>query len=602
MTNDPAAEPALRLSPSRRELGIATVHEAKEGEDVFIPLSETVVKLNQLIEQAKKDKILFIRAPVASGKTTLARYLVTKHGDKFVQVVPGTTDNMWYRHVIKASGDTSLQLDQVGDALTTIKNQGKTIVIDEAHVLFSHPNVAALFFKLMPTDDTPRFLLFSASGSSVDSQGRTVATPREIKRKYMWYPPKPDAERIVADLADANPPVYLDSDSVRFFARLCGGHRGILMTAMEWVQKCQNNNPDKLEVTRWNIRDSVSAVRRTFEESLVGGRMPWSTGLRAALVESRAVRVNGEFSDLDNIPTEFGLVLFGGPKRSNELNGKVRELTINGFLFPERQGTDEEFVAYDWMRTDVLFGLPNPMMAEYYGDNLPLEVKTYKRSLVEGLEKPESAADLIARALPYMTFSAVVGVPISRGDKKLSDPLSSTGLPYEDDYNRTMAEILRNHLDYIVSTPLDQKLGKTDIVVSYEDDTTCAIESIMAYQRPRAHEEHAGRFFIHEKVNYADAKQKALVIIGDHAASVKDRVQHVSEELKHRKGILEIIGLCVSVNHDSYEMYLEGADEPLFFVCDRVAKCLERDNIGRFKPAEVCSLESSNHAPKKQRA
>ena len=117
-----------------------------------------------------------------------------------------------------------------------------------------------------------------------------------------------------------------------------------------------------------------------------------------------------------------------------------------------------------------------------------------------------------------------------------------------------------------------------------------------------AHEEHAGRFFIHEKANYADAKQKALVIIGDKAANVKGRIQHVSEELKNKKGIVEIIGICVSLNHDSYEMYLEGAEEPLFFVCDRVAKCLEKDDMGRFKTAQVCSLESSEHAQKKQKA
>ena len=51
------------------------------------------------------------------------------------------------------------------------------------------------------------------------------------------------------------------------------------------------------------------------------------------------------------------------------------------------------------------------------------------------------------------------------------------------------------------------------------------------------------RFFIHEKTKYAEATHKALVIIGDKAAKVKSRVQHVAETLKSKKGILEIIGL-----------------------------------------------------------
>ena len=161
-----------------------------------------------------------------------------------------------------------------------------------------------------------------------------------------------------------------------------------------------------------------------------------------------------------------------------------RDLTINGFLFPERQNIDKEFVPFEWTDPFALYGTPNPILAEYYGDMLPLGVETYKRQLVRSLKKPVCAADLMARVLPYLTFSAVVGVPISRGNKKLSDPLSAGALPCEDDYNNAMAEILKIHMDYIVSTPRNEQLGKTDIVVSYEDGSTCAIESVMAYQRP----------------------------------------------------------------------------------------------------------------------
>ena len=491
MTDDSHRPPglSLSLSSSGRELIIPTANPAREGKDVFVSLSETVAKLHELIAQAtaENDRIIFIRAPVAAGKTTLANYLTTKHSDEFVKVASADTRDMWYQHVIDASGE-NLQIYQVRKALMSIARQRKTIVIDEAHELFSHPNVVSSFFKYMEdTDLAPRFLLFSASGSAADSQGREVTTPSQIQRKYMWYPPNPDADQLSVDLAEAKQPVHLDVDSVRFFVTLCGGHRGIFMRAMKWVQESQKNEPcnDSQKFTKWSIGDSVSQVRKTFEESrLEGGALGWNVGLRKEFKGNRAVRVNGSFSNVQNIPKEFGLVLYGGPKFRNELNNEERRLTINGFLFPERQDTDEEFVMLDWQDTTVSYGVPNPIMAEYYGDILPFAVKNYKRKLVQDKKIPDSAADLLARVLPYMTLTAVVGNPITRDNGTLSSCLSKKGLPYEDEYNGAIAEILKNNLKYMVATPRDEKLGKTDIVVSYDDHSTCAIESIMAWQPP----------------------------------------------------------------------------------------------------------------------
>jgi hypothetical protein len=102
-----------------------------------------------------------------------------------------------------------------------IARQGKTIVVDEAHLMFPHPNVVLNFLKnLESTKLAPRFLLFSASGSAGDSEGREVGTPKEIERKYRWYPPNPDADQLSVDLAEAKgQPVHLDVDSVRFFCQ-----------------------------------------------------------------------------------------------------------------------------------------------------------------------------------------------------------------------------------------------------------------------------------------------------------------------------------------------------------------------------------------------
>lgn len=105
-----------------------------------------------------------------------------------------------------------------------------------------------------------------------------------------------------------------------------------------------------------------------------------------------------------------------------------------------------------------------------------------------------------------------------------------------------------------------------------------------------------------DKPNYADAQQKALLIIGDNREQVKGRVKYVAEQMKGKKGAPQIVGLRVSLNHDSYEMYLEGAAAPIFFVCDRVAKSLEKDEHGRFETAQVCIFdESAEGAQKKPR-
>ncbi|CAB9498800.1 expressed unknown protein [Seminavis robusta] len=568
------------LSLSGRQLNIQTENPAKEDKDVFFPLDETVTKLKQLLAQATDEgsNIIFIRAPVAAGKTTLANYLRTKHSDEFVIVASATSERQWFKHVIEASGQTNLDVDNVRNALISIAKQGKTIIIDEAHRIFEHPKVVVTFFKDMEIADVaPTFLLFSASGSTQDSQGNHVSTPKEIKRKYMWYPPIPNTsiDKLRTDLAEAKKPVYLDAESVQFFVTLCGGHRGIFMHAMKWVQEKQQNAPQSsvdisenttLNITNWKITQTVSNVRKTLEESnMKTGALGWNVGLRKFLKECRAVRVNGDYSNILNIPKEFGLVLYGGPKLMEELNNQERTLAISGFLFPERRDTDRdnEFVKYDWNDSTVIYAVPNPVMAEYYGDILPHKVKHYKRQLLEEKKKPDCAADLMARVLPYLTFTAVVDNPISREDGSLSNCLSRKGMPYEDDYN---------------------------------DGSTCAIESIMAAQDLKAHLEHAKRFSNPKKMNYNISQQQLLLVIGGVRKQVKERVQYVAKTLG-KKGILEIVGLCVSLNHDSYEMFREGEEDPIYFVCDRVPKTLKKDNDGRFETAQICVFECDDTAP-----
>lgn len=66
---------------------------------------------------------------------------------------------------------------------------------------------------------------------------------------------------------------------------------------------------------------------------------------------------------------------------------------------------------------------------------------------------------------------------------KLMSPLSKEMLPYEDNYNQALATTLRK-LGYTVSTLWDARLGKTDVVVTYEKCRTCAFECIIATRPP----------------------------------------------------------------------------------------------------------------------
>ena len=80
-----------------------------------------------------------------------------------------------------------------------------------------------------------------------------------------------------------------------------------------------------------------------------------------------------------------------------------------------------------------------------------------------------------------MIFSMVIdNVLIDNGKKR--SPFSSSHLPYEDNFNGAMCQVLKD-MGYAPVQPLGNG-GKPDVVASFTDDNgnqkTCAIESIMA--------------------------------------------------------------------------------------------------------------------------
>jgi hypothetical protein len=462
-------------SPSRKRK-LPLTNPAKPEETVFISLDETINKLEGILTDAQVSHgSVFIRGSVACGKTTLARYITKKYPKKYVLVNNGNTEAEWKYNIVEAAGLDANALNAYNggrllrNALLQLKADNMVVIVDEAHQLFSYQILIDDLFK--HSDDKPLFLLFSAAASA-ERDGITVVTPPEIGKKYMWYPPMPNAIELALSLKGAG--IFLSKESVDYFLKMCGGHRQIFMRAMEWVQEQQK---DKEEEWEWDVTTSITNLRHSLSMSIVVEGGGWDKGFRAAIKKSRAVHVNQNFSKLVNIPPIFARVVVEGGKKQSELENQERLLTINGFLMPERKGALEEFVEYDWQNDDVLYGVPNATMAEYYYDRYKKQMNL-QTELNANMVNPTSCADQLARVLPYMTFTTVVKFPTSTPTGDLKNPLSSGGLPYEDQYSDAMADMFKK-LKFNVSRPLNQNVGKVDLFVTQSEGATFAIENIM---------------------------------------------------------------------------------------------------------------------------
>jgi len=272
-------------------------------------LEETVTNLKQPRETLSQPCI-YIRAPVASGKSTLVYYLTTKHSDEFISIGPEIFERDWFDAIITAGGNPSLSVEE---ALLAIAAQRKTIVVDEAQLLFQFPKVVFRFFKSMELSPINlKIIMFSAVGNSArDGMGNPITAPPQINHKYLWYPSPMNVNSLSKDLTKAKPPVLIHGESIDFLSAFCGGHRGILMHALAWVQQRQNNS-DGHKPAEWNLAKTAAEVRNS-----IGKADKWNGGLLGALKCCRAVRV--DFS-LAEIPPEFATVLFGGPKEGTEIN------------------------------------------------------------------------------------------------------------------------------------------------------------------------------------------------------------------------------------------------------------------------------------------
>lgn len=152
------------------------------------------------------------------------RYLAAQFPQKYINVpVTGLqhSDQDWTESTIEAveqSTEKVIARDGLGfrNALKLAKDAGLT--------LFPWPNLCVALFK-SDEEYRPKVLLFLASREGSRSDNVTVATPL------------PNASELKEQLEEAG--ASLNVKSIKFLICFCGGHRGILMQAMQWVKIVQ---------------------------------------------------------------------------------------------------------------------------------------------------------------------------------------------------------------------------------------------------------------------------------------------------------------------------------------------------------------------------
>ncbi|CAJ1387561.1 unnamed protein product [Effrenium voratum] len=563
-------------SPQKRRILPPLGDSADVQKHVFISLTDYDKTIDKLFEG---DDVVFIRGGVAT-KTTLAEHLAREFPEKYVNVPPPPqtdecSEQAWKSSAVEAIEErtkTTVERNSLefGNALKIAKANDLTLIYDEAHTVFAS---ATLCFNLFKSNKQYRtkVLLFSASGDASTAPGPGVSTTAEITQKYMWIPPLSYTQELETQLEEAG--VRLDQKSIQFFMRFCGGHRGIFIAAMHWVQSRQSKQSKQRSGKGWDFRQTVGFVRNSYN----GG--DWdcaSNAILGYLQKSRAVRVNGFYEDVSNVPREFVELLCKG---STTLPHHIRrELTIYGFVLPIYSGTEGEFQQLDWRSEGTEYRAANPLLASYYFHNLKK-----RRSLQVQFErgKPQHCADLLMRALPYLLFSQVVSFEGNTSE------LAKDGLPGEEQYNQAICTVLKDMGFQPVSTKRSRKgEGNPDIALEIGGERF-VLEGVKLNGNITEHL---------SKTNYKNAKHKALYIIGNDSERMLDKVKKTTAD------DVQVIGLVPNIAHTGYTVHVKSkgikSTNKFTVDCDLVARRLVLKDDGKPELHSVQSLKSINLPPK----
>ena len=510
---------------------------AIDATDVFIPLDKTIQKLDEML---KEERVVFIRAGVASGKSTLAEHLARTQSSKYLKVnSPEGEDVLLFKKwknelrktLLKESSTADVANGSLEDIFQRLYDNDQVLVFDECHLLFSCPAFCQLFMKQPGyLEDRLKVLMLSAASEPAIEPGKLYycTTPGEITAKYMWTPPIPNARQLVHQLAAAD--VRLKEDAIDFFMRLCGGHRSIFMRSMQWVHDRQMKEKKS---ARWDIRRALGEVRHSWRNgNWTATDTVKRSNLLGMLLESRAICVNGKYKDANNIPDEFAEILCQGAGASGNLKLAVlRDLTIHGFILPSAT-KDHEFRAYDWDSAGARYGVSNPLLAAYYRN-----VLEKKRGLNVDVDmEVTSCIDLLLRALPYLNFLEVVTATV-RNEMKTSD-FTVKDLPHEAQYTHAIIRVLQSLQFGNVGHVEAGDQG----IQFWQGETRFAIEAVMSSTTDIT--EHRNRFDNRSRPNYQEANKKCLVIIG--------KLESVQKRVREVQGGIEVVGLAPNEGHVAY--------------------------------------------------
>ena len=438
----------MKRSPEQEDGTFAKKHRrlpplsetACPDEHVFISLDGYDAKVTALFNR-EGGKVVFIRAGVATGKTTLAAHLARQFPNKYI-MVPFTEageESAWQTRTVEAikkSTCDKFNRDELtfGQALQLAAENDRILVYDEAHTLFPSQKLCTALFK-SSQGYRPQVLLFSASGEA-SSEHQLVATPVEISQKFMWTAPFSYTTDLEDQLKAAG--VGLEKESIEFFIHFCGGHRGIFIAAMRWVQSKQTSDES------WSFTTTVRSVRKSH------GNGDWDctdAEILGALRKSRAVKVHGKYSSVENTPKEFVELLCGGARPIRQ--DMRKELAVSGFVLPKCD-SEQEFQELNWTNDDLRYRVANPLQALYYRFQLK---KSCGLELQFEQSEPQGCADLLMRALPYMLFSKVVSFEGGKSE------LARDHLPHEQQYNKAVHSVLQD-MGYRTFAPESSEKGQ----------------------------------------------------------------------------------------------------------------------------------------------
>ena len=147
--------------------------------DVFIPLDKTIQKLDELLEE---KRVVFIRAGVATGKSTLAEHLARTQSSKYLQVHPPKTkkalfeeswENELSEDVVERKVPPMMWLTESLDhAFQRLYDNDQVLIFDECHLLFSCPAFCQLLVKKPGyLQKRLKVLMLSAASEAANEQG-----------------------------------------------------------------------------------------------------------------------------------------------------------------------------------------------------------------------------------------------------------------------------------------------------------------------------------------------------------------------------------------------------------------------------------------------